>query len=133
MNRLYDAARDGFLNGQIAWLTNDIRGILIDTTKYQVSLAGHAYLVDIPAEARVSVSPALSGRTAAAGTANADPLTFSAVTGTSEALVLYQHTGTESTARLIAYIDDSPDFPVNANGGDVVFTWDTAENKIFKL
>lgn len=128
---LYDAGRNAFLTGAIDWTTNDIRVILIDTADYVVDLALHDFLDDVPAGARVAVSGAITTPTAVAGVADADDVTFSAVTGdASEALIIYQHTGTDSTSQLIAYIDG---FTVTPNGGDITVQWDDGANKIFKL
>ena len=133
-NELYDKARQGFLDGSIDWDTDDIRAILIDTDDYTVDLANHDNLDDIPAAARVAVSGALTGKTVTNGVADAADVTFSAVTGDqSEALVLYKHTGTESTSRLIAYIDSATGLPVTPNGGDTEVKWAAGDDKIFKL
>lgn len=133
-NALYDKGREGFLDGSIDWDTDDIRVILIDTADYTVNLSTHDNLDDIPGGARVATSGALSGKTVTAGVADASDVTFSAVTGdVSEALVIYKHTGTESTSRLIAYIDSATGLPVTPNGGDITVTWDSGANKIFKL
>jgi hypothetical protein len=132
---LYDSGREGFLDGSIDWDTDDIRAILIDTTDYTVDLANHNMLDDVAAGARVAVSAALGSKTVTAGVADAADVTFTAVTGDSvEAIILYKHTGTESTSRLIAYIDTaSSGLPVSPNGGDITVTWDSGANKIFKL
>ena len=133
-NELYDKGREGFLDGSIDWDTDDIRCILVDVADYTVDLAAHDNLDDIPSGARVATSDALTGKTVVAGVADADDVTFSAVTGDpSEALVIYKHTGTESTSRLIAYIDDATGLPVTPNGGDITIQWDSAASKIFKL
>lgn len=133
-NALYDHGREGFLDGSIDWDTDDIRVILVDTADYTVNLATHDNLDDIPAAARVATSGALTGKTVAAGVADADDVTFSSVTGDpSEALVIYKHTGTESTSRLIGYIDSATGLPVTPNGGDITVQWDNGANKIFKL
>jgi len=133
-NELYDKGREGFLDGSIDWDTDDIRCILVDTDDYSVDLAAHDNLDDIPSGARVATSGALTGKTVVAGVADADDVTFSAVTGDqSEALVIYKHTGTESTSRLIAYIDSATGLPVTPNGGDITIQWDSAASKIFQL
>jgi hypothetical protein len=133
-NALYDKGREGFLDGSIDWDSDDIRVILIDTDDYTVNLATHDNLDDIPAAARVATSGALTGKTVTDGVADADDVTFSSVTGDqSEALVIYKHTGTESTSRLIAYIDSATGLPVTPNGGDITVQWDNGVNKIFKL
>jgi len=133
-NAMYDKGREGFLDGSIDWDTDDIRCILVDTDDYSVDLAVHDNLDDVPSGARVAVSGALTGKTVAAGVADADDVTFSSVTGDqSEAIVIYKHTGTESTSRLIAYIDSATGLPVTPNGGDITVQWDSAASKIFKL
>lgn len=133
-NALYDKGREGFLDGSIDWDTDDIRVILVDTADYTVDLATHDNLDDVPAAARVAVSGSLAGKTKTNGVADANDVTFSAVSGDpSEALVIYKHTGTESTSRLIAYIDTATGLPVTPNGGDINVQWDNGANKIFKL
>ena len=133
-NALYDKGREGFLDGSIDWDTDDIRAILIDVADYTVDLAAHDNLDDIPAAARVAVSGALASKTVAAGVADAADVTWSEVTGDQcEAIVLYKHTGTDSTSRLIAYIDSATGLPVTPNGGDIKVEWDSGADKIFKL
>lgn len=133
-NRLYDAARQLFLEGGINWLSADIRCILIDTNDYSVNTATHDFLDDVPGAARVAVSSSFGSKTSTAGVADAADVTFTAVTGDpSEALIIYKHTGTDSTSPLIAYIDTATGLPVTPNGGDITVQWDNGTNKIFKL
>lgn len=132
-NSLYDAGRDAFANGDIDWVNDDIRAILVDTNDYSVDLATHNALDDIVSGARVATA-ALSGKSTSAGVCDASDVTFSTVSGDqSEALVLYKHTGVESTSILIAYIDTATGLPVTPGGGDITITWDNGANKIFKL
>lgn len=133
-NALYAKGREGFLDGSIDWDTHTIKVILIDTADYTVNLAVHDNLDDVPAAARVATSGALTGKTVTDGVADANDVTFTAVTGDpSEALIVYKDTGTESTSRLIAYIDTATGLPVTPNGGDISVVWDNGANKIFKL
>lgn len=133
-NALYDTGRDAFLNGNIDWVNDDIRGILIDTALYSVDLVNDDFLDDIAAGAREGTITALTGKSSDAGIADANDLTFTLVTGaTIEAIVLYRHTGVESTAQLIAYIDTATGIPVTPNGGDIIILWDNGAPKIFKL
>lgn len=133
-NALYDKGREAFLNGGINWLSDDIRVILTDSSDYTVSLATHQNLLDIPVAARVSVSSALGSKTSTNGVADAADATFPLVVGDrSEALIIYKHTGTESTSILIAYIDTATGLPVTPNGGDITVQWDNGANKLFKL
>lgn len=132
---LYDKGREGFLDGSIDWDTHDIRVILVDNGNYTVNLLTHANLTDIPVGARVATSGSLTSKTVTAGVADATDVTFTAVTGsTVESIVIYKHTGTESTSRLIAYIDSaSSGLPATPNGQDITIQWDNGTNKIFKL
>ena len=133
-NRLYDKGRQAFLNGGINWLSDDIRVILTDASDYTVDSAEHQYLLDIPVAARVAVSSALTSKSSTNGVADAGDVTFPLVTGDrSEALIIYKHTGTESTSTLIAYIDTATGLPVTPNGGDITVQWDNGANKLFKL
>jgi len=136
-NALFAKGRQGFLEGLIDWDTDDIRAILIDVADYTVDLAAHDNLDDIPSAARVAVSGSLTGKTVTDGVADAADVTLSSVTGDpSEAIVLYKHTGTESTSRLIAYIDtnaSSLPISITPNGGNIVIQWSDGTNRIFKL
>ena len=91
-------------------------------------------MADVPAGARVATSGAMTC-TSSAGVADASDVTLSSVSGDqSEALVIYKHTGVESTSTLIAYMDTvSAGLPVTPNGGDITIVWDDGANKIFKL
>lgn len=133
-NALYDFGRQGFLEGSIDWDTDTIKLILVDVADYTVNLATHDNLDDVPAAARVATSGALASKTVTAGVADAADVTLSAVSGdASEAIVFYKDTGTESTSRLIAYVDTATGLPVTPNGGDVIVQFDNGANKIFKL
>lgn len=133
-NALYDKGREGFLDGSIDWDSDDIRVILIDTDDYTVNLATHDNLDDIPAAARVATSGSLTGKSVTNGVADADDVVFGSVSGDQcEALVIYKHTGSETTSRLIGYIDSATGLPVTPNGGDITVQWDNGSNKIFKL
>ena len=133
-NALYDAGREGFLAGTIDWDTDDIRVILSDAADYTKNLSTDDFLNDVATAARVATSSAFTSKTVAAGVADAANVTLSTVTGdVSEELVIYQHTGTETTSHLIANIDTATGLPVTPNGGDINITWDDGANKIFKL
>lgn len=133
-NALYDKAREAFLNGDIDWTNDNIKVVLVDTADYTVNLSTHQYLSDIASGGRVATSGNLSSKTTTAGVADAADITFTAVTGDqSEALVIYQDTGSAATSQLIAYIDSATGLPVTPNGGDISITFDSGSNKIFKL
>ena len=133
-NALYDKGREGFLDGSIDWDTDNIKVVLVDTATYSVNLATDDFLDDIPAGERVATSGNLASKTVAAGVADADNITFPTVSGdVSEALVIYQDTGSAATSRLICYIDTATGLPITPNGGDITVTWDSGADRIFKL
>lgn len=133
-NGLYDKGRQGFLDGTISWSSDNIKIVLVDAADYTVSLSTHEFLSDIPSGARVATSDNLTTKTSTSGIADADNVTFTAVTGDpSEAIVIYKDTTNASTSPLIAYIDTATGLPVTPNGGDITITWDNGTNKIFKL
>ncbi len=137
---LYDAARQAFLEGSIAWLTDDFKVVLLQIvggTPYTVNLATDQFLTDIPGGAIISTTTNLTTKTSTAGVANADSAIFSAPPGTTAcgAVVIYQDTGVAATSPLIAYIDatEATGLPITTNGADITVAWNTGANKIFKL
>ena len=146
-NALFDKGRESFLKGEIAWQTKTIDVILVKVGggagEYTVDLANHQFLEDVTVAARVALlsgnaveDTELTTKTTAAGVAGADDAVFEEVTGDEiGAIVIYarESTNTETTSRLIAYIDDATGLPVTPNGGDITIEWDDGANKIFKL
>ncbi len=140
-NVLYDEGRAGFLAGEIDWDTAVIKAVLVDTGAYTVNLATHKFLSSVAAGARIATSIALTGKTVAAGVADADDVTFTAVSGASiEVILLYQASAVgggadvaDTLQRLIGIIDTASGMPVTPNGGDITIAWDNGANKIFKL
>lgn len=133
-NSLYDKGRQKFLDGSIAWSSDDIKVALIDIAAYSVDLANDEYLSDIPGAAIVATSGNLVGKTSTAGVADAADATFLGVAGpTVEAAVVYKDTGAAATSPLIAYIDDATGLPLTPDGGTVLLQWDDTADRIFKL
>jgi len=135
-NSLYTPFVNSYLTqgaNQVDFDADDIRVILVDAADYTVDLTNHDFLDDVPGAARVATG-ALAGESVSGRVFDATDLVFPLVTGDpSEALIIYKHTGTESTSRLIAYIDTATGLPVTPNGGDITVVWDNGANKIFKL
>lgn len=132
-NQLYNKAREGFLAALIDWDHGDIRVVLVDAAQYTFAVT-HQFLSSIPTAARIATSGQLTGRTVVDGVADAADIVFPSVTGvTVEAVVIYQNTGTDSTSRLIAYIDTATGLPFTPHGGNVTVKWSDLANRIFKI
>lgn len=134
-NALYGKGREAFGAAGINWATDDIRAILIDTAQYTVSIDVHDNLDDIPALARVGTAVALASKTNVLGVMDCADFSFTGLVDVPsiEALVVYKHTGVETTSTLIAYIDTATGLPVGAGATQVDITVDAGANKLFKL
>jgi hypothetical protein len=131
---LFDNGREGFLDGSIDWDTDDIR-VMLTLSSYTFDSTDE-FLSDIPASTRDNGrTAALSGKSATNGIADASDTSLVATAATaSNALIIYKHTGSDATARVIAYIDTATGLPFTpAAGGTVTITWSDGANKIFKL
>jgi len=132
-NALYDHGRQAFLEGGIAYLTDNIKVALVSGT-YTPNLASHQFLSDLGANV-VGTPLALTTKTSTAGVAGASNLTFTSVPAATVTYVaMFKDTGVAGTSPLICLIDTATGLPVTiAAGGNVVITWDTGPNAIFKL
>lgn len=136
-NALYDLGRQSFLEGSIAWLTDSIKAVLVNISggHYAVNLATDQFLSAIASGDRIATSANLTGKTSAAGVADATDVTWAAVTNGASvgAIVLYKDTGNAATSPLIAYLDIVTGLPLTASGADITVAFDNGANKIFKL
>ena len=134
VNDIYNSARESFLKGEINWLTNDIKAVLVNADLYTPDLGSHKFLTDIPVISRVATSGNLTGKTADFGIADARDITLTSVFGAdADYIVVYQDTGNQSTSRLITYIDSASGLPITPNGGDITVQWPNGPFKIFRL
>jgi len=136
-NAWYEHGLTAFAEGDVQWKSggDTFKVILIDTADYSKDLANDEYLSSIPGPARVAIAT-MTVSPVVAGVLDASDVTFTAVSGDEcEALVIYQHTGTESTSRLLLYIDSgTAGLPVTPTGGaDINITWSNGSEKIAKL
>lgn len=136
-NRLYSAGLEGFLDGSINMSTGDIRAMLVDGADYTPSTTTDKFLSSVPAAARVATTASLTGKTITAGVFDAADSSFVQAAGDqSELIVLYLHTGSDATARLIELIDTvagGTALSVIPNGGDISVVWDPGPSRIFAL
>lgn len=132
-NALFDPGREGFLDGSIDWDTDDIRAMLV-LSSYTFS-AAHKFVADLGAVDN-GRTVALAGKTVTSGVADANDTSLVATAATaSKAIVVFKHTGSDATARLIGYIDTpTSGLPFTPAASQTVnVAWDNGANKIFKL
>jgi len=126
-NRMYPKGKSAIQRADVDLESDDIRVILVDLADYTYSTA-HDFLDDVPAGARVATSGALGSKTVgsvAEGVFDAADVVFSSVSGDqAEAIIIYKHTGTESTSQLIAFLDTGvTGLPVLPNGENINLAW----------
>ena len=131
-NFVYNGGKKALLEGQVNWLTDNIRAILLDKAHYTPS-AAHATLADVPTQARVAVSGTLTGRAATNGVASSSGAAFTALPSVScEALAIVKVTGVDNTSILVCFIDTALGLPVTpSTGGNGSITW--TNDQIFAL
>lgn len=129
---LFDLGREGIGDGSIDLLTDDIRVMLVRST--YVLDQTDKFLADLGAVDN-GRSAALAGKVIPLGVFDANDTSLTATAANaSNALILFKHTGSDATARLIAYIDTGTGLPFTpAAGQNVAITWDNGANKILKI
>lgn len=134
MSLVYTPALVSFLKAEINLSSADVRAILVKSS-YVVDRA-HQFLNQIAAGDRIGSAVALTSEAVTTdGAFDAANPTFTSVAAGSEiaGVVLYVHTGTESTSRLLAFINSAIGFPRPTNGGNVTIEWSNDIDRIFRL
>jgi len=126
-NGLFDSGRDGFLNGEFNWSTDNFKVILL-SNQYTVDLINHTTTANVGGT--VAISGVRSTITPGKGVADASDLTISGVAGTTITQYIIFH---DTSKKLIAYFDTSTNLPVVPNGGNITLQWSNTHNRIFKL
>ena len=127
-NKVYPKYKEALLQASAnSALTGTLKVALIDAADYTYD-DSHQFFSDVPGAAVVGTPQTLANKTYVGGVLDADDATIPSVSGDqSEALLLYLDTGTNSTSRLVAYIDTGvTGLPVTPNGGDINIGWNAA-------
>ncbi len=126
-NEFYTKAKDALWAGDIAYDTDNIKAVLVDTADYTVNITTDEFLSDIPSLGRVATSDNLTAKTISGGAIDSADVVLASVSGdVSEAIVVYQDTGVETTSRLIAYIDTATGLPATPNGTNITIKWNAS-------
>jgi hypothetical protein len=136
MSDIYPSARDLAATTGVNWLTWDIRAVLVDVG--YVYDEAHDFLSDVGAGTRVDTSTALTGKTVAnGGVCDANDVSFTALTGdTVTGIIVYHHTGVESTSDLLVWYDRQSTgglISYSPSGLDATVRWNNSATKMFKL
>ena len=135
MSDIYPSARTLAATTGINWLTWDVRIVLVDNG-YVYSTA-HDFLDDVAGAARVATSGALANPSVSAGVCDADDVAFAGLSGdTVTGIIVYRHTGVESTASLLVYYDRLSTGSVisfSPSGLDATVRWSDSATKMFQL
>lgn len=132
---VYPKAVEAFMSGSINLTSDTIKVLLLDAD-YTYSSA-HEFLSSVAAGARIGTAQTITGKAVTNGvfTSSVDPTFSSVLVGdTVTAILIYKHTGSDATARLLAYIDrrgDMVPMSVATNGGDITLSWPS--DRVFKL
>jgi hypothetical protein len=146
-NVLFDKARKDFAEGQHNWSTDDLRCLLLNDG-YSLDV-GHTMLSAIDGAAGGPRDYSPSGDTAdflgyqlenAAvadnGAVYADPRRFVTVQtalNPVNAILLYKFVTSATDSPLIYYAGIATGLPIQPNGGDIIVTWSSGTNRIFRL
>ena len=135
-NFVYGKAKQALLNGQINFSANNYKLLFINTSLYTPSQNSDEFVSNVNASAITSRSDNISGITNVLGVLDANDVSVSSYSGGPfEAVVLYQVGSTDSTSRLIFYIDTGIGLPYTLTNQNVPITinWSNALTKIMSL
>lgn len=134
-NFIYNKTKESILNGNINMSTADIRVLFLKDT-YFPNVNFDEYILDIAPEDISQRSIQLQNVTNILGVIDADDLLNYSYNGHAfKALALYENTGSDSTSRLIAYIDTSVGLPFSGSEEALPLSiiWDNGINKIISI
>jgi hypothetical protein len=126
----FPKARKAFLDADIDLPVDDIRVMLVKNTYSYDST--DQYLSDLGSVDN-GRSAAFSSKFTTDGIFDAADITLTATAGVAcNALVIFKHTGADTSARAIAYIDTATGLPLTpSTGATVSIAWSNGANKIF--
>ena len=132
-NMIYTKAKEKILQGQIDFLTDDIRVAVVAAT-YGQSMTTDEFLSTVSPHI-LGTPMVLTGRTVTGGAFDGDSLSFVGIPAgnTTEGVVIYTHTGDPATSPLLFYADQVQGFPMTTSGAAVEVRWDDGAYKIFLL
>lgn len=134
-NFIYKKAKESFLKGEINLYSNTIK-VLILNNSYNPNAETHQFVSDINSSYIEARSSALNNKSVVLGVFDADDIDIPDYSGNSfNSLALYVDSGSDSTSRLIAYIDSSTGIPFSSANVSATITivWNNDSTKIISL
>lgn len=134
-NFVYGKAKEALFNGKINLTNNNLKVVFLKTSQYIPNTASDEFLSDIPTEAKVYNSAALTNVSTVLGVLDADNINITYNGSSFEAIGIYQHGTSDSNSRLIAFIDTSEGLPFTGTAQESVLTlqWNNDSTKIISL
>lgn len=125
-NFWYRSARTAIMKGDVDLENDDIRVVLV-TASHTPDKNAHDFLDDISAGHRVATSANLSSKAVAAAVFDAADYTFTSLSGSAvKYIILYKHTGVESTSQLLLCISEGSNLPLTPDGTNYTIAWAAA-------
>lgn len=124
MRAFYGRTRNEIHYGTISPINSDIKLLLV-SAEYGFN-PDHQTPIDVASSSIIATSEILTNKSTMDGGWLSDPVTFSAVTGTIDAvgIIGYLETGTEETNFLLWFQDEGIiGMPFTPNGQNVTLTW----------
>lgn len=117
-NQLYPKGKEAFLGALIDMDTDDIRAVLCRDA-YNAAHDNLNDLLNVVVTSTTLTSPTITN-----GVFDTDNILYPTVPATTAVpyMVLYHHTGTPGTSRLIAHIDTATGLPVTPDGTNINVT-----------
>jgi hypothetical protein len=131
-NSWFNYGLEGFAAGDIAWDSDDIRVMLVKST-YTFDITDQ-FIADLGSVDN-GRSAALSTKTTTNGVLDADNTSITATAAVAcNALIVFKHTGSNATARLLMYIDGATNLPITPGAGSAIaVAWSDGSDRIGRL
>ncbi len=134
-NFIYGKAKQSLLNGEFN-ISSDSLKVLLVTDSYVPSQNTDQFVSNISGSYIKERTSSLTNVTNILGVIDADDVTVAQYSGLAfKALVIYKDSGTDSTSRLLAYIDTATGIPFAGinSATNITINWSNGSNKIISL
>lgn len=140
-NSVFNPAREGFLTGEVQWITPVIKVALVRGYTFN---AAHKFVSEITGAGGTlhATSAALTAKTATDGAADAADVVFTtpAAFDAAHYVLVFQSSAVTGGAdvaataqRVIAWIDTATGLPIRPNGANINLAFDNGTNRIFRI